>query len=82
MTYDHIRVEPVSTAVGAEIGGIDLAAPPAGPVLSEICHAFGQFGVIFFRDQQLTPEQHLAFARCIGDIDVTGSSPRCPAIRK
>ena len=70
MIYDHIRVEPLSTALGAEIGGIDLAVPPAEPVLSEIRHAFGQYGVIFFRDQELTPEHHLAFARRIGDIDV------------
>ena len=70
MTYDHIRVEPLSTALGAEISGIDLAVPPAESALSEIRHAFGQYGVIFFRDQQLTPEQHLAFARRIGDIDV------------
>ena len=48
MTYDHIRVEPLSTALGAEISGIDLAAPPAEPALSEIRHAFGQYGVIFF----------------------------------
>jgi taurine dioxygenase len=69
MTYDHIRVEPVSTSVGAEIGGVDLADRPSEPVLAEIRHAFGEYGVIFFRDQQLTPEQHLAFARCFG-IDI------------
>jgi taurine dioxygenase len=39
-------------------------------VLAEIRHAFGEYGVIFFRDQQLTPEQHLAFARCFGGIDI------------
>ena len=27
MTYDHIRVTPLSTALGAEIGGVELAAP-------------------------------------------------------
>src|SRR5216683_5664967 len=70
MTYDHIRVEPLSTVLGAEIGGIDLAMPPAEPVLAEIRHAFGEYGVVFFRDQQLTPEQHLAFARCFGGIDI------------
>src|SRR5216683_3443835 len=70
MTYDHIRVEPLSTALGAEISGVDLAASPVEPALSEIRHAFGEHGVIFFRDQQLTPEQHLAFARCFGGIDI------------
>ncbi|HXO90892.1 MAG TPA: TauD/TfdA family dioxygenase [Stellaceae bacterium] len=70
MTYDYIRVEPLSTALGAEISGVDLAKPPAEPVLAEIRHAFGEHGVIFFRDQQLTPEQHLAFAQRFGGIDI------------
>jgi taurine dioxygenase len=70
MNYDHIRVEPLSRVLGAEISGVDLAASPAEPVLAEIRHAFGEYGVIFFRDQQLTPEQHLAFARCFGGIDI------------
>ena len=67
MTYDHISVEPLSTALGAEIGGVDLAAPLAEPALAEIRHAFGEYGVIFFRDQSLTPEQHLAFAGQFGE---------------
>jgi taurine dioxygenase len=70
MTYDHIRVEPLSTALGAEISGVDLATPPTEPALAEIRHAFGERGVIFFRDQRLTPKQHLAFARRFGGIDV------------
>ena len=32
----------------------------------EVQHAFVEHGVIFFRDQQLTPEQHIAFARALG----------------
>jgi len=39
-------------------------------LLTEIRRAFGEHGVIFFRDQQLTPEQHLAFAQRFGGIDV------------
>src|SRR5438132_3134857 len=70
MTYDCIRVEPLSTVLGAEISGVDLATLPVEPALAEIRRAFGEHGVIFFRDQQLTPEQHLAFARCFGGIDV------------
>jgi taurine dioxygenase len=70
MTYDHIRVTPLATHAGAEISGVDLAPPPGGHGLAEIRRALGEYGVMFFRDQQLSPEQHIAFARCFGEIDV------------
>ena len=70
MRYDHIHVTPVATFVGAEISGIDLAAPPDGPALAEIRQALGEYGVVLFRDQQLTPEQQIAFARCFGEINI------------
>jgi hypothetical protein len=44
MTYDHIRVTPLATSVGAEISGLDLAAPPGGPGLAEIRRALGEMG--------------------------------------
>jgi alpha-ketoglutarate-dependent taurine dioxygenase len=70
MEYRHIRVEPLSTSVGAEIGGVDLTTPPADEVFSEIRHAFGEYGVVFFRDQRLLPDQHVAFAERFGPINV------------
>ena len=70
MKYQHIRVEPVSTHVGAEIEGVDLAERVPDPVMAEIRRAFGEHGVVFFRDQRLTPEQHLAVAERFGPIDV------------
>jgi taurine dioxygenase len=70
MSYRQIRVEPLSAAVGAEIGGVDLAAPLADEVLAEIRRVFGAYGVVFFRDQRLTPEQHAAFAERFGPIEV------------
>jgi taurine dioxygenase len=70
MTYDHIRMTPLATSVGAEISGVDLAGPPGGPELAEIRRLSGEYGVVFFRDQRLTPDQHIAFARSFGAIDV------------
>jgi taurine dioxygenase len=70
MTDSDIRVTPLATHVGAEISGIDLAQPTGGPDLAEIRRALAEYGVIFFRDQNLTPEQHIAFAHCFGEIDV------------
>src|SRR6516162_3948537 len=70
MTYSCIELMPLATSVGAEISGVDLATPPGKPELAEIRRALGAFGVVFFRDQQLTPEQHLAFAHCFGEINI------------
>ncbi len=70
MQYRHITVEPLSSHVGAEIGGIDLARPIPESVFAEIGDAFGQYGVVFFRDQLLSPEQHIAFAERFGPINV------------
>jgi taurine dioxygenase len=70
MNYQRIRVAPLSAHVGAEIGGVDLAAPVSDPVMAEIRHAFGEYGVVFFRDQHLTPEQNIAVAERFGPIDV------------
>src|SRR5216684_9324350 len=70
MGYRHIRVEPISGKVGAEIAGVDLRAPLADGVFAEIRHAFGEHGVVFFRDQHLTPEQHIAFAERFAPIDI------------
>jgi taurine dioxygenase len=70
MTYTYIRVVPLSAYVGAEIGGVDLAAPVPDPVMAEIRDAFGEYGVVFFRDQPLTPEQHVAFAERFAPIDI------------
>ena len=51
MSYEHIRVTPLATPVGAEICGVDLAAPPRKPGVAEIRRALGEYGVVFFRDQ-------------------------------
>src|SRR5713226_1039874 len=70
MDYRHIRVAPLSTHVGAEIAGVDLAAPVADETFGEIRQVFGEYGVVFFRDQHLTPEQHIAFAERFASIDI------------
>lgn len=70
MSYSHIRVEPLSAHVGAEISGVDLAQPIRDAAFCEIRRAFGKYGVVFFRDQHLTPEQHVSFAQRFAPIDI------------
>ena len=74
--YEHITVAPVSGAIGAEIGGVDLAKPLSDGALAEIRRAFVEHLVIFFREQDITPEQHKAFARHFGALHVNDFFPR------
>jgi len=66
--YQHITVTPIAGALGAEIGNVDLAADNSQSVYDEIDRALLENLVIFFRDQEITPEQQLAFARRWGDL--------------
>ena len=68
MSYRHIEVHPLSGALGAEIHGVDLSDPIGDEIFSEIRRAFLDHLVIFFRDQHLTPEQHMAFGRRFGPL--------------
>ncbi len=67
MQYRHIEAEPVSGALGATIRGADLARLDDA-TFAEIHAAWLEHGVIFFRDQDITPERQIAFARRFGDI--------------
>src|SRR5215831_17764195 len=66
-TYRHIEVQPVAGALGAEIRGVNLSAALPDEVIAEIRRAFLDHLAIFFRDQKLTPQEQLAFARRFGE---------------
>ena len=70
MDYKEIGVTPQSTALGAVISGIDLSKEPSKHAMAELEDAFGRYSVIFFRDQSLTPQQHIAMAERWGAINV------------
>lgn len=68
-TYERITVEPVSGALGAEIGGVDLASELDDAVVAEIRAALLDHHVVFFRDQELSPEAQVRFGRRFGELD-------------
>jgi len=70
MHYQTIAVRPIAGALGADILGVDLAQDLSHAQFAEIQRAFHDYSVIFFRDQHLTPEEHLAFAERWGAINV------------
>lgn len=58
-----ITIKRVAGALGAEIGGVDLSQNLDGAIIAEIRQALLDHLVIFFRGQNITPAQHLAFAQ-------------------
>src|SRR5690242_2776619 len=64
-----VQVIPTGAALGAEIRGVDLARPMDDDTFAAIERAFDEHGVIFFRDQHITPPQQVAFTRRFGDIE-------------
>lgn len=70
MSYPNLNLQPASPALGAFIEDIDLSRPLSAAVLDDLSRAHADFGVLFFRDQRLTPEQHVALAEQLGEINV------------
>jgi len=66
--YRYLETHKIAGSLGAEITGIDLSQDLSDAVLAEIRAALLDNLVICFRDQTITPEQQLAFARRWGDI--------------
>ncbi|MEE2689077.1 MAG: TauD/TfdA family dioxygenase [Pseudomonadota bacterium] len=67
--YRRIEVMPLSGALGAEIGGVNLRHAEDED-FEEIYRAWLNFQVIYFRRQEMTPDEHLAFARRWGEIHI------------
>ena len=74
----ELDIRPLSPLIGAEIHGVDLSRPLAEEVVAEVRQALNTHHVIFFRDQQLSPDQQADFARQFGEV--TEGHPVIPAI--
>ncbi len=63
-----IQIEELTPTIGAEISGVDLRQPLSSSVVAEIEKALLDHLVVFFRNQDITPEQHIAFGRQLGEL--------------
>jgi taurine dioxygenase len=66
--YRHIEVRPIAGALGAELHGVDMSRDLEDDVIAEVRQAFLDHLVIFLRDQKVTPQQNVAFARKFGEL--------------
>jgi taurine dioxygenase len=64
-----VAIVPTGGALGAEVRGVDLAQPIDDATFAVIERAYDTLGVIFFRDQRITPPQQVAFTRRFGEIE-------------
>jgi taurine dioxygenase len=65
-----ITITPKSPTIGAEIEGIDLSGELSDETIGAIRQALLDYKVVFFRDQDITTDQHLAFGRRFGELEV------------
>ncbi|WP_454742981.1 TauD/TfdA dioxygenase family protein [Cupriavidus necator] len=79
-----IKVEKLTTCIGAELSGVSLGdASRDAALFAEIKALLLQHRVLFLRDQDLTRAEHVAFARRFGDLEdhpVAGSDPEHPGL--
>lgn len=69
MTYRHIEVTRATPTIGAYVSGVDLNAVTNAAIYDEIRRALWENKVLFFRDQPLTPEAHLALGKVFGELE-------------
>jgi taurine dioxygenase len=65
-----IEITPFEGPLGAEITGLDLNQPLADDDFKRIHRAHLDHHVIVFRDQRITPEQHIDFSRRFGPLQI------------
>ncbi len=67
--FNRIDVRPMTGSIGAEIAGVDLRELD-DELVAELRQAWLDHKVLFFRDQDLTHQQHLDYGRALGELEV------------
>ena len=73
-----LSLSPLTPTIGAEVEGIDLRRPLDAATLISMRQALLDWKVLFFRDQDITTEQHLEFARQFGALEIHPFAPSKP----
>lgn len=70
------EIRPLTPTIGAELLGIDLGSPDIGKAIPAIRQALLDHKVVFFRDQDISREQHLEFAKHFGELEIHPATPK------
>ena len=65
-----IEIHPFDAPLGAEVIGLDLSKPLSPNDFARIHRAHLDHHVLVFRDQRITPEQHIAFSKRFGPLQI------------
>lgn len=76
--YETLTIDKLTPIIGAEVGNIDLSKPLGNRQVDELHRALAENCVIFFRDQHISQDQHLAFGRLFGDLHIHPAAPAEP----
>lgn len=71
-----LKLRKLSYPLGAEVCDLDVGRPLSESAFGEIYRAFLDNGILLFRNQRITREQHIDFSRRFGDLDRHDSLPR------
>lgn len=80
-----LDIIPSGAALGADVYGADLTRPLDSETVAALRAALNEHKVLFFRDQDISHEDHLRFGRYFGELEghpVTGNVPGFPEILK
>jgi len=85
LKWKKINVKRLSPCIGAEIGGVDLCQPLDLETFDEVYAALLAYRVIFFRDQNISSQQHMEFAKGFGELEehpfIPSDAPDAEVIR-
>jgi taurine dioxygenase len=71
-----LQIKQVTRVIGAEISGVSLKEPLSSEDRAAIEAALLEHHVLFFRDQDITPEEQVEFARQFGEISTPPFTPK------
>lgn len=71
-----LKLRKLSHALGVEVCDVDVSEPMNETSFGEVYRAFLDHGILLFRNQKVTREQHIAFSRRFGELDRHDALPR------
>lgn len=78
-----VTFKPAGPVLGAEVQGVDLRRPLAPETVADIRAGLNRHKVLFFRDQDISHDDHVRFGRYFGELEghpVTATVPGYPEI--